>query len=173
MSQILNIKSESIFSLGVVAFVLALILISMDLRFNEKQVVVETINLSPPPPTKKIVKKMNETKCLASVIYHEARGEPIQGQIAVGQVVLNRVKSKHYPNNICKVVFQPYQFTDHTKIKYSEKTMELAIDILRNSKKMITAATHFHTYDVEPKWALDERMIPVGQIGRHLFYKMS
>ncbi|MDP7638022.1 MAG: cell wall hydrolase, partial [Phycisphaerae bacterium] len=48
--------------------------------------------------------------CLAIVIFLEARGEPLQGQIAVGQVVMNRVSSEKYPDSICAVVEQPDQF---------------------------------------------------------------
>src|SRR6185312_988713 len=45
-------------------------------------------------------------KCLADAIYFEARGEPIRGQMAVAQVVMNRVFSGRYPNNVCGVVYQ-------------------------------------------------------------------
>jgi len=43
---------------------------------------------------------------MAQNIYFEARGEPIKGQLAVGNVVLNRVKSKKYPNTVCEVIKQ-------------------------------------------------------------------
>ena len=49
--------------------------------------------------------------CLALNIYHEARGESSVGQLAVGMVTLNRVKSDRYPNTICKVVWQRGQFS--------------------------------------------------------------
>ncbi len=48
----------------------------------------------------------SELKCLATAIYFEARGEPEEGQLAVAQVVLNRVKNPAYPNTICGVVYQ-------------------------------------------------------------------
>ena len=48
----------------------------------------------------------SEVKCLATAIYFEARGEPEHGQLAVAQVVLNRVKNPAYPNTICGVVYQ-------------------------------------------------------------------
>ena len=47
-----------------------------------------------------------ERRCLATAIYFEARGEPVQGQIAVGQVILNRVRSPNFPETICGVVYQ-------------------------------------------------------------------
>ena len=50
-----------------------------------------------------------ETICLAENIYHEARGEIVEGQIAVSNVVINRVKSKQFPNDICSVVYQRNQ----------------------------------------------------------------
>jgi N-acetylmuramoyl-L-alanine amidase len=53
--------------------------------------------------------------CLAKVVYHEARGESLDGKIAVANVVLNRVKSDLFPDSICSVVYQPNQFTDIEK----------------------------------------------------------
>ncbi len=49
--------------------------------------------------------------CLSLAIYHEARGEPTAGQFAVGIVVMNRVASPKFPNDICSVLRQPSQFT--------------------------------------------------------------
>ena len=51
----------------------------------------------------------DQTICLAQNIYHEARGEIVEGQIAVSNVVINRVKSKQFPNDICSVVYQRNQ----------------------------------------------------------------
>lgn len=47
-----------------------------------------------------------QTQCLAQAIYFEARSEPLEGQLAVGQVVMNRVESNAYPDTTCEVVFQ-------------------------------------------------------------------
>lgn len=49
--------------------------------------------------------------CLSHAVYHEAGAEPIEGQIAVAHVVLNRVRDSRYPDSVCEVVYQPYQFT--------------------------------------------------------------
>ena len=49
--------------------------------------------------------------CLAKNIFHEARGEPTIGKYAVAQITLNRVESLKYPNNICSVVLDRYQFS--------------------------------------------------------------
>ena len=53
----------------------------------------------------------SDVKLLARLIYAEARGESYQGQVAVGAVVLNRVKSSSFPNTISGVIYQPYAFT--------------------------------------------------------------
>ena len=50
--------------------------------------------------------RAREEKCLSEVIYFEARGEAVRGQIAVAQVVMNRVFSGKYPNTVCGVVYQ-------------------------------------------------------------------
>ena len=52
-----------------------------------------------------------EQDCLASAVYFEARGEPIEGQLAVAEVVLNRAQSGRYPRTVCQVVTQPWQFS--------------------------------------------------------------
>src|SRR4030095_3207335 len=52
-----------------------------------------------------------ELACLAGAVYFEARGEPIEGQLAVAEVVLNRAASGEYPSSICEVVMQPAQFS--------------------------------------------------------------
>src|SRR5512139_4045578 len=110
----------------VVTIVLYLALFINDDVFVKKEVVG---NIQPKPIhqtitpklVKKVVKKPSETECLAAVIYHEARGESLKGQLAVGQVVLNRAESKYFPNNICKVAFQPHQFTGLRRVKYNKE----------------------------------------------------
>ena len=53
----------------------------------------------------------NDLNCLAANIYKEARGESLQGKIAVGLVTINRVEDKRWPNTVCKVVKQKNQFS--------------------------------------------------------------
>ena len=57
-----------------------------------------------------------QTICLAQNIYHEARGEIVEGQIAVSNVVINRVKSKQFPNDICSVVYQRTQIKSINRV---------------------------------------------------------
>lgn len=74
--------------------------------------------------------------CLAKVIYHESRGEPILGQIGVAWVVLNRVRSEGFPSNICKVISQPGQFPWRNKphrqndLTAYKESVTLAKDVL-------------------------------------------
>lgn len=128
-----------------------------------------------------------DLRCLAQAIYFEARGEPTLGQIAVANVVLNRVKSEHYPDNICGVVYQNHhrrlacQFTfacdgrsDRPRNdKYWAKAMRIARQVL-DGKKLLTSmrdATHYHATYVRPRWS--RRLSTVKRIGRHIFYKNS
>lgn len=53
--------------------------------------------------------ELTELKCLTQTIYYEARGEGHAGKVAVGNVVMNRVQSKKFPNSICKVMHQRYR----------------------------------------------------------------
>ncbi len=133
------------------------------------------------------VKSASEVKCLATAIYFEARGEPQRGQIAVAQVVLNRLKNPAYPNTICAVVYQnknkrnrcqfsfacdgrPDRITNRTA--WSSSTA-LATKILNDDRTMflsdVGAATHYHANYVRPRWA--RAMKKVDKIGRHIFYK--
>lgn len=115
--------------------------------------------------------------CLALVIYFEARGEPIDGQAAVAGVVLERVESERYPDNICDVAFQRKQFSAFNRgvppIK-DEKAWGVSKSVARtvlddpDGTVSILGATHYHTEWVNPSWASHYRFM--GQIGAHIFY---
>lgn len=114
----------------------------------------------------------SEVKCLASVIYHEARGEPVKGQYQVGRVVLNRVKSKHYPDNICRVAFQKEQFSGLNSIKFSRESLKVASDLLiHNIRTRFPNAMYYHTTKVNPYWNKWNKLNRVGKIGNHIFYR--
>ncbi|CTQ52751.1 Germination-specific amidase [Roseibium album] len=126
-----------------------------------------------------------EQRCLAEAIYFEARGETEEGQVAVAQVVLNRVKNPSYPKSICGVVYQnrhkrnrcQFSFAcdgikDRISAKGSWKTAQrLAMDVLDGKRylKMVDASTHYHATYVNPRWA--KSMAKRGQVGLHIFYK--
>lgn len=122
--------------------------------------------------------------CLALNVYHEARGEPQAGQIAVAQVTLNRAQGKE--NNICKVVYAPYQFswttgaTHKGKVKASyiprknDKAWQQAKAVAKVASIQFFAdptrgAKHYHAKSVKPDWS--RSMVKVAVIGQHIFYK--
>jgi len=127
-----------------------------------------------------------QRRCLATAIYFEARGEPVKGQLAVAQVVMNRVRSSIYPDTICGVVFQgqlrrkgcQFSFTcdGHTDVpKDKERWLlanKLAAQVTRGEVWLpeIGRASHYHATYVKPRWRRD--MNKVKKVGRHIFYKI-
>ncbi len=124
-------------------------------------------------------------KCLANAVYFEARGEPVRGQIAVAQVVMNRVFSPFYPDNVCGVVYQnanrhnACQFTfacDGIPDVVTEpdawlRAQRIAHDMLDGKLWMpeVAKSTHYHAYWVHPDWVAEMRKI--YNIGVHIFYR--
>jgi len=124
-------------------------------------------------------------KCLADAIYFEARGEPVRGQMAVAQVVMNRVFSGYYPNSVCGVVYQnsnrhlACQFTfacDGIPDVVNEpeawvRARQIARDTLDGKLWLneIGKATHYHAYWVRPSWV--HEMFKLNKIGVHTFYR--
>jgi spore germination cell wall hydrolase CwlJ-like protein len=116
--------------------------------------------------------------CLSLNIYHEARGESKLGQIAVGHVTLNRVKSKLYPSSICKVVYQYRQFSwtqDKISDKPRNKKLYKSIRILSAKimggeyKDPTFGAMYFHTKQIRPRWM--NKVKGTVTIGNHIFYR--
>lgn len=128
--------------------------------------------------------QMKQFDCLTTAIYYEARSEPAAGRIAVGKVVLNRVKSRYYPNSICKVVFEgasrktgcQFTFTCDGSMQVPprdagwDRSREAALNAwLGLSDVTIGHATHYHTVSVEPKWA--HTLMRTADVGSHVFYR--
>jgi spore germination cell wall hydrolase CwlJ-like protein len=114
--------------------------------------------------------------CLAKNIYHEARGEPLEGQIAVAQVTLNRVQSPRYHNSVCGVVYAYRQFSwtlDKSKKIKDRKAWKASVDL---ATAVLTKSIHlphfpalyFHTPQVNPRWNRGKQV--VARIGNHIFY---
>jgi len=126
-----------------------------------------------------------EIKCLADNIYFEARNESIKGQVAVALVTINRVKSKHYPDNICDVVWEHKQFSwtldgksDTPREGKAYNRSVLVATILLNSMYInddfhdfTEGATHYHANYVRPYWA--HNMKYIASIDNHIFYKFK
>lgn len=130
--------------------------------------------------------------CLALNVYHEARDQPLAGQYAVAEVVLNRVYDSRFPYTVCEVVKQGPTYTwkkdfpvrhrcqfswycdgksDKPRNKPAWKAaLAVARDALTGEPSSnIGYATHYHSVHVKPSWASSK--IFIGKIGDHIFYR--
>ena len=126
--------------------------------------------------------------CLALAVYHEARNEPVEGQVAVAQVVLNRVDDPRYPDTICAVVEQgprsggnalyrcqfSYWCDGKPERPYNSRAWRQAKVVAKLAHEGvldagIEDATHYHASYARPFWS--EVLIRIASIGRHTFYR--
>ncbi|KQP91736.1 cell wall hydrolase [Methylobacterium sp. Leaf117] len=131
--------------------------------------------------------KDREQRCLAEAVYFEARSESEEGQAAVAQVVLNRVKSGLYPGNVCGVVYQnrhrymgcqfsfacegkSLRITDDGSWQTASRIASAVIDG-RTYLDEVGGATHYHADYVRPGWS--RRLKKMDVIGRHIFYQLK
>ena len=122
-----------------------------------------------------------ELICLATCVFYEARGESVDGQLAVAEVVLNRVRSNRYPDDICSVINQSRQYSythdgksdDFLKEPEQEAVVRailVASEVIRGEGLGITS-THYHTTAIiPPYWA--QFYDYDGKLGDHMFYTM-
>jgi len=124
-------------------------------------------------------------KCLANAVYFEARDEPVRAQIAVAQVVMNRVFSPFYPNDVCGVVYQnagrhlACQFTFAcngipavvTEPDAWARAKHIARDMLDGKLWMpdVAKSTHYHDYWAHPNWVGE--MKRMDRLGGLIFYR--
>ncbi len=118
-----------------------------------------------------------EQNCLAGAIYFEAKGEPLDGQLAVAQVILNRTHSGRFASTVCGVVFQRGQFSfvrggAMPSIARNSNNWRTAVAIAKIAQDNLwdsstDDALYFHARRVAPGW----RMARVGAIGNHIFYR--
>ena len=115
----------------------------------------------------------DEHECLANAVYFESRGEPLEGQLAVAQVILNRVASGRYAATVCGVVNQPGQFSFNRRKSPPDnrdwRTAKAiaAIAATAQWEAMAPRATAFHAARVSAGWS----MTKVAAIGNHVFYR--
>jgi spore germination cell wall hydrolase CwlJ-like protein len=119
-----------------------------------------------------------EQECLAAAVYFEARGEPVEGQLAVAQVVLNRAASGRFPTSTCGVVKQPAQFSFVRKgrippIAKATEAWRKAVAISQVAvehlaQQISSSVLWYHANYVSPEWG--RRLTRVAQIGAHIFY---
>jgi hypothetical protein len=119
-----------------------------------------------------------EQECLANAVYFEARGESLEGQLAVAQVVMNRAASGRYPSDLCGVVTQPAQFSfiRHGRFPSADRSSQawhkaVAVAEIARSKladRLPAGVLWYHATYVSPSWG--KRLTRQGQIGLHIFY---
>ena len=137
---------------------------------------------SPLPP---VVFTAKEQKCLAEGIYFEARGEKLEGQAAVAQVILNRVRNPTFPNTICGVVYQNVTWRNRCQFSFAcdgkkerinspshwktAQDIAMAVSAGKIWLDDVGSSTHYHAVYVRPRWA--RSMQRNTRIGLHIFYR--
>jgi len=127
-----------------------------------------------------------QIRCLALNIYHEARGEPKAGQYAVAEVTMNRVRSRHYPDTVCKVVYQRNwdqlrkryvgmfswtEFDEPPRIKsqFWHQSLKIAQNVYNGDyTPKLKGALFYHARQIRPSWIKGKK--PLAKIGNHIFY---
>ena len=124
--------------------------------------------------------------CMAQAVYYEAAREPLRGQQAVAQVVLNRMRHPAYPKSVCGVVFQgaarltgcQFTFTCDGSLRWAPQA-----DLWRRAEEVakkalagyvdrdVGSATHYHANYVAPYWA--PTLVKMTQVGAHIFYRWT
>ncbi len=128
--------------------------------------------------------RANSLQCLTAAIYYEARSEPEEGQRAVAQVVLNRVRHPAFPKSICGVVYQGSSRTTGCQFSFTcdgsmnrgiepgawARARRLAAEALNGYVYApVGLATHFHTTAIHPWWA--DSLARAVTVGSHIFYR--
>ncbi|MGR3541063.1 MAG: cell wall hydrolase [Hasllibacter sp.] len=126
----------------------------------------------------------DEGACLAEAIYYEARGEPVRGQFAVAEVILNRVEDGQFPDTICEVVNQgtgrlnacqfsytcdgiPERMAERPAARRAEAIAHLTMRRIAPND-LTQGALYYHADYVDPYWA--DSFFETAKIGVHIFY---
>ncbi|HUJ03537.1 MAG TPA: cell wall hydrolase [Rhizomicrobium sp.] len=141
---------------------------------------------APSPGEIATMKRLAERRCLAEAMYYEARGEGVQGEEAVAEVVFNRMRSGAFPSTVCGVVYEganlkhacQFSFTCNGELRRPKNARAwtranfLAAKIMMGAlplSDLTDDATSYHAVDVQPGWA--DQMERTVQIGNHVFYR--
>ncbi|MGB3807297.1 MAG: cell wall hydrolase [Erythrobacter sp.] len=120
-----------------------------------------------------------QMRCLAGAVYFESRGEPLDGQLAVAHVVINRSEDRRWPSSYCDVVYQRAQFsfvknrrmpriaTNSRAWEKAKAVAKIAHEGLWNSPA--EDAVYFHANYVSPRWSRAKTRL--AQIDTHIFYR--
>lgn len=117
-----------------------------------------------------------DDRCLATSVYFESKGEPLDGQLAVAQTILNRTNSGRFADSVCGVVRQPGQFSflrggDVPAVPHGD-AWSRAVAIARIAraglwKQVAPAALYFHARRVSPGWS----RVRIASVGNHIFFR--
>lgn len=132
-------------------------------------------------------KRAADLRCLAENVYFEARGEPLEGQLAVAEVTLNRTRSRHFPHTVCEVVHEArwdpvrrrlvahFSWTELGELSQPagpawEQAMTVAKAAYDDTyQPVVPGALFYHATRIQPAWAKTQRVIT--KIGKHIFYR--
>ena len=135
-------------------------------------------------PAASALDRERATRCLADAVYYEAALEPVQGQRAVAQVVLNRVRDPNFPKSVCGVVYDGWKNPPGCQFSFAcdgsmarppvaglyRNALEIAAQALSGHvEPEVGLATHYHATSVSPAWRAD--LIRVAQVGSQIFYR--
>jgi len=177
LEQINRVAKIVLMSIGLV---LSLFLLSWTVHHK--------LSTSDPIRVSEITSQVRERQlsCLAKNIYREAGSEPFEGKVAVAQVVMNRVASGRFPDDICQTIYQKNVFYEKVVCQFSwvcesntglrpvnsaayDQSMDVAKKVLLEGFRLpdLKEAMYFHTDDLQVQW----KQTQVAHIGRHIFYK--
>jgi N-acetylmuramoyl-L-alanine amidase len=123
----------------------------------------------------------DEANCIAVAVYHEARGESLEGQLAVAKVIMNRAASGKYPTSWCGVVKQPWQFSfvnprsgympsvDQSSAAWRKALGVTRLAVANAVQSVPTDCLWYHADYVAPSWG--RSLTRVNKIGAHIFYR--
>lgn len=111
--------------------------------------------------------------CLATAVWFESRGEPLEGQLAVAQAVVNRAQSGRWGKGVCGVIKAPRQFNFvAARVQRGTATFTTAMAVARIAMQglwhdIAEGAHSFHAARLNPRW----RLTRVARVGNHVFYR--
>lgn len=125
-----------------------------------------------------------ELACLTEAVYFEARGESINGQIAVAEVIVNRAESPLFPSSVCDVISQGSEKLNSCQFSYKcdgepeymsdrksfRRAADVAILMMKGERRALSGyATHYHADYVDPYWS--KSLAKTAEVGTHIFYR--
>jgi ribosomal protein L35AE/L33A len=156
---------------------------------DARAMMVQAVLRGPTPPAEAAAPvrptvNAREHACLSQAIYYEARGETQRGQVAVAEVIMNRVRSQHYPDTVCAVVYQGSERSTGCQFTFTcdgslgqrprgrgwDRAQRVATAVLLGYTRPITQhATHYHTNAINPVWS--SGLVETTKVGTHVFYR--